>query len=79
MAANQQSGTSVPVAQDDVLGEATRVSGPVDGTDTPPGAGGAPRDRGQGSREAEETGEARPGKDENQAGFLKDQDKRHSP
>ena len=79
MAENQQKGTGTPVAQDDVLGEAARATGPVEGLDATVGADGTPRDRGQGVDSGRESGEARPGKDENQAGFLHDRDKRYSP
>lgn len=71
---------SQPVAQDDVLGEAARHTGPgsrgptadpMKGIGTPDGPGSADARR--------DEGEAPPGKDENQAGFLKDKDKRFSP
>ncbi len=62
-----------PTAQDDVLGEATRATAPVEGL--PPQPEGGADGRGQ----ARQDGEARPGRDENQAGFLKDADKRFSP
>lgn len=81
MAGNQKQGQGTPTAQDDVLGEAARATGPVEGLDANLGADGTPRERaGQpkgGRGEAE--GEAQPGKDENQAGFVKDDDKRYQP
>ena len=66
-----------PAAQDDVLGGAARNRGTMEGLDPAAGNEGTPRDRGQGN--AGENGEARPGRDENQAGFVKDGDKRFSP
>lgn len=65
-----------PAAQPDVLGEKARNKGVVDTTD--------------GRMEPEvnlpipgnpvaEHGEAKPGRDENQAGFVNDPDKRFSP
>lgn len=65
--------TSRPAAQDDVLGEAARNTGTgsleeADATTAGPS-----------SSDGREDGEAQPGKDENQAGFLKDGDKRFSP
>jgi len=64
-----------PAAQDDVLGEAMTNKGvPPNasaGKGGQPGAGAAKREPGD--------GEAAPGKDENQAGFLHDRDKRYSP
>ena len=63
---------TAPAAEADVLGEAARNTGTMDGLV-------AERDdKGQASR-AEERGEAQPGKDENQAGFVKDADKKFSP
>lgn len=63
---------TAPAAEADVLGEAARNSGSMDGL--------AP-DRDDKSRTTgtDERGEAQPGQDENQAGFVKDPDKKFSP
>ncbi|AEG93165.1 hypothetical protein [Ramlibacter tataouinensis] len=58
-----------PVAQADVLGEDAVATGAMEGLSGDAGAR-TPPDRGQAAR-GDEEGEARPGKDENQAGFLK--------
>ncbi len=72
---------TAPAAQDDVLGEATTNSGTMDGLSDEVGSDGTPR--GQGGQPRAERGaadgEARSGKDENQAGFVKDPDKPFSP
>ncbi|WP_427912322.1 hypothetical protein ACPWT1_17000 [Ramlibacter sp. MMS24-I3-19] len=59
---------TAPAAEADVLGEAARNTGTMDGL--------APQrdDNAQAER-----GQAQPGKDENQAGFVKDPDKKFSP
>ncbi len=81
MADPRQPRESAPSAQDDLLGEAARNDGTMEGLDPRVGADGTPRDRSD--RPATERGtaegEARPGKDENQAGFVKDSDKRFQP
>ncbi|HZY18391.1 MAG TPA: hypothetical protein VFE82_07910 [Ramlibacter sp.] len=69
---------SAPAAQPDVLGEEARNTGTLEGLTGEGGSDaqsrpGTPRPRGQSDDEA------RPGRDENQAGFLKDEDKRESP
>lgn len=63
---------TAPAAEADVLGEAARNSGTMDGL--------APDrdDRGRAAG-ADERAEAQPGQDENQAGFVKDPDKKFSP
>jgi hypothetical protein len=58
-----------PAAETDVLGEAARNRGTMDGLKEQPGQ----RD------DASQPGDAAPGVDENQAGFLKDPDKRDRP
>ncbi|TFY99182.1 hypothetical protein EZ313_21665 [Ramlibacter henchirensis] len=79
----QQGAPGTPVAQDDLLGEAARATGPVEGLDAQVGGDGTPRDRGQAEGESRERsqadGEACPGKDENQAGFVKDREKPDRP
>ena len=55
---------STPAANADVLGDEARHQGKMDGLSEDLGQDGAPRDRGQ----------AQPGKDINQAGFIKDKD-----
>lgn len=64
---------TAPAAEDDVLGEAARHTGTLDrlqpGRETRRGVPGDQEDR----------GEAEPGKDENQAGFVKDADRKFSP
>lgn len=69
---------STEAANADVMGEDLAPGTTPEGT--PPAAGGAPRgptarahERGSKSRDAHE-GEAKPGKDINAAGFIKDQD-----
>lgn len=64
---------SVPAANADVLGDDARTDGTMDGLSDQVGQDGTPRDRGQAG--GQERGDARPGKDENQAGFLKEKDK----
>ena len=81
MADPRQARESAPSAQDDLLGEAARNDGTMEGLDPRVGADGTPRDRSD-SATADRPrgeGEARPGKDENQAGFVKDADKRSQP
>ena len=58
-----------PAANADILGEEARNEGKMDGLSEDLGQDGTPRDRGQ----------AQPGKDINQAGFLKDEDSRDKP
>ena len=72
---------SAPSAQDDLLGEAARNDGTMEGLDPRVGADGTPRDRSDApdSDRAKAEGEARPGKDENQAGFTKDAHQRRQP
>lgn len=63
---------SAPAAEADLLGEAARNTGTIDALQPArqrPGE--APR--------SDDGGEAQPGKDENQAGFVKDADKKFSP
>lgn len=79
MAEPKQPRESVPSAQDDLLGEAARNDGTMEGLDPRVGADGTPRDRSDPDRPATAEGEARPGKDENQAGFVKDPDQRSRP
>ena len=74
----RQGGPGTPVAQDDVLGEAARATGPVEGLEAQVGGDGTPPHRDGGDRGQAE-GEARPGKDENQAGFVKDREKKFQP
>ena len=77
MATNDKDQRGAPAAQDDVLGEAARNTGVVDTTDgrmTPDANDPVP-----GRGRTDDKGEARPGQDENQAGFVKDGDKRYSP
>ncbi|HYF18174.1 MAG TPA: hypothetical protein VEA40_09935 [Ramlibacter sp.] len=68
---------SQPAAQPDVLGGEARNTGGLEGLSQEVGADGTPReqkprDGGQADDGGQAEGEARPGKDENQAGFLKD-------
>ena len=58
-----------PAANADILGEEARNEGKMEGLSEDLGQDGTPRDRGQ----------AQPGKDINQAGFLKDEDSRDKP
>ena len=74
--ADQKDQRGAPAAQDDVLGEAARNQGVVDTTD---GRMAPEANQPVPGRPLPERGEAQPGKDENQAGFLKDADKRFSP
>jgi len=71
-----------PTAQADVLGGEASNDGSMEGLTGEVGGDGTPRDRGQGaggSRSEADEGEARPGRDENQAGFIKDRDKADRP
>jgi len=63
---------TVPAANADLLGEDARTDGKLDGLPDTDRQDGTPRDRGTAS--SAERGEARPGQDENQAGFLKEKD-----
>ena len=63
---------TAPAADADVLGEEARNSGTMEGLADGSGDAGK-ADRGSGA------GEAQPGKDENQAGFVKDAEKKFSP
>lgn len=71
---------TAPAAQDDVLGEAASNTGSMDGL-AGPGDEEKSGDRGAPTRPDRRAadGAARPGKDENQAGFVKDPDKPFSP
>lgn len=63
---------SAPAAEADLLGEAARNTGTMDGL--------APaRDDSNQAPRGNERGQAQPGRDENQAGFVKDADKKFSP
>jgi len=62
-----------PAAEDDVLGEAARNTGTFEQLREDPARGNEPAQRGTAE------GQAEPGKDENQAGFLKDADRKFSP
>jgi hypothetical protein len=73
MADPKQKDRGAPAAQPDLLGDEARNTGSMEGLDENVGADGTPRDRGQAE------GEARPGRDENQAGFVRDRDKRSQP
>ena len=77
MATNDKDQRGAPAAQDDLLGEAAHNKGVVDTTDgrMAPEANEPVPGRGR----ADDQGEAKPGQDENQAGFVKDPDKRFSP
>ncbi|WBY01913.1 hypothetical protein PE066_21115 [Ramlibacter tataouinensis] len=81
MADPKQPRESAPAALDDILGEAARNDGTMEGLDPRVGGDGTPRDRSDlpCSERGQVEGEARPGKDENQAGFVKDADKRFQP
>ena len=68
----QDQGRTAPAAEADVLGEAACNTGTMDGL-TPDRD-----DKGDASR-GKERSEAQPGRDENQAGFVKDPDKKFSP
>ena len=77
MATKDKDQRGAPAANDDLLGEAARNEGAVDTTDgrmTPDANEPVP-----GRGRANDRGEAKPGEDENQAGFLKDPDQRFSP
>ena len=75
MAEPKQPKQQQPSAQADVLGDDASHSGSMDGLTGEVGADGTPRDRGQGR----EDGDARPGADENQAGFVRDREKSDRP
>ena len=62
---------TAPAAEADVLGEAARNTGTMDGLVTDEKKDKAARN--------DERGQAQPGQDENQAGFVKDPDKKFSP
>jgi hypothetical protein len=68
----QNQDRTAPAAEADVLGDAARNTGTLDKLQ--PGR----EARGEAAR-GEESGQAEPGKDENQAGFVKDADKKFSP
>jgi hypothetical protein len=61
---------TAPAAEADVLGEAARNTGTMDGLVT---------DEKDKDARNDERGQAQPGQDENQAGFVKDPDKKFSP
>jgi hypothetical protein len=63
---------TVPAANADLLGEDARTDGTLEGLVGGAGKAGESVERGQAGGSAR--GEARPGKDENQAGFLKEKD-----
>lgn len=63
---------NTPAANADILGEEARNGGQMEGLAEDLGQDGTPRER---ARPATGRGEAQPGKDINQAGFIKDQDK----
>ncbi len=71
---------STEAANADVLGEDPAPRGAPEGVPSAVGADGTPRDRADRSPEREsrqstrETGETKPGKDINAAGFVKDKD-----
>jgi hypothetical protein len=67
---------TAPAAEADVLGEAATNTGTLDKLTGDGGKAGSPRAEDDGSTE---DGSARPGRDENQAGFLKDDDRKFSP
>lgn len=64
-------GRSAPAANADVLGEEASNDGTLDGLAQEGKPNGAPRDP--------DRGQAKPGKDINQAGFLKDEDSPGKP
>lgn len=74
MADPRNPGRTAPAANEDILGGEARRTGEVEGPPPGVGAGGTPQDRNAGKTPdtASAAGEARPGKDENQAGFLRD-------
>jgi hypothetical protein len=63
---------TVPAANADLLGDDARTDGKLDELPETDRQDSAPQDRGTAS--SVERGEARPGQDENQAGFLKEKD-----
>jgi len=67
---------TAPAAEADVLGEEARNTGTLDKLTGDGDKAGSPRAEQDGSRE---DGSASPGRDENQAGFLKDDDRKFSP
>ncbi|MFL6692752.1 MAG: hypothetical protein ACJ8GO_07310 [Ramlibacter sp.] len=73
MASPDRKERTAPAAEADVLGEEASNTGKL-GNLT---GDGSPRADGRG--DAQEDGSAEPGADENQAGFMKDQDKKFSP
>ena len=81
MADPRQPRESAPSAQDDLLGEAARNDGTMEGLDPRVGADGTPRDRSDrtATERANAEGEARPGKDADQAGLARDSDPRTQP
>jgi len=64
---------TIPAANADLLGDDARTNGKLDGLDESSSQDGKTDGRGQAS--PAEGGDARPGQDENQAGFLKEKDK----
>lgn len=74
MADPRNPGRTAPAANEDILGGEARNTGEVEGPAPGVGADGTPEDRSAGKTpdKASAEGEARPGKDENQAGFLRD-------
>lgn len=72
---------STQAANADILGDDTDTTGAPDGMPQGVGADGTPRDRSdrkaaeRQGRPPEAKGEAKPGKDSNAAGFVKDKDK----
>ena len=67
---------TAPAAQADVLGEAATNTGTLDKLTGDGDKTGSPRAEDDGSTE---DGSARPGRDENQAGFVKDPGSKFSP
>jgi hypothetical protein len=63
---------TVPAANADLLGEDARTDGNLDELPATDRKDSTPQERGNAS--SVERGEARPGQDENQAGFLKEKD-----
>jgi hypothetical protein len=76
MADPRNPGRTAPAANEDILGGEARTTGEVEGPAPGAGVDGAPVDGSvrpttdKGNAE----GEAKPGKDENQAGFLRDRE-----
>ena len=71
---------STQAANADILGDDTETTGATDGMTQGVGADGTPRDRAdrkteREGRPPEAKGEAKPGKDINAPGFVKDKDK----